>query len=182
MKSILKYTGLSRRVPTVPNRLSLVLVAPFLERFFQTLEMLDDNTFATVDQATRAVHLLQYLVSGQSDTAEHLLVFNKILCGLPINLPVPRSIELTQEEVELVNFLLQTVLQNWEIMKNSSVENLRGAFLLRDGRLVEEQGRWVLVVEAKSYDIVVDYLPWTISVLQLPWMEKRIEVDWKTKA
>ena len=42
----------------------LVLVAPFLKRFFQTLGMLEENTFASVDQATRAVHLLQYLIDA----------------------------------------------------------------------------------------------------------------------
>lgn len=160
----------------------LVILAPFLPRFFQQLGMVEDDFFITEADAERAVHLLQYLASGQQETEEHLLLFNKILCGLPPDTPVSSGIEITEEETSLAYSLLSSVLQNWEIMKNSSVENLRGAFLLRDGRLVEETDRWWLLVEPKSYDIIVDYLPWTISVIHLPWMEKRVEVEWKTKA
>ncbi len=157
----------------------LVLVAPFLNRYFQTLEMLVDRSFPDVQVADRAVHLLQYLASNQTENSEDLLVFNKILCGLPLETPVSAGIEITQEERDLSDFLLRSVLQNWDMMKNSSVENLQGAFLIREGRLVEEDDRWLLSVEAKPYDITLTTLPWTYTMVMLPWMSKRVEVDWK---
>lgn len=144
--------------------------------------MLDGNNFKDEDAAIRAVHLIQYITSAQTETPEHLLAFNKILCGLPLDVPVPLSVEMTEEEKELVAQLLNSVLANWEKMKNATVENLRGSFLLREGRLVEEPKRWRLTVEPKGYDIILDYLPLTISVIKLPWMKKGIEVDWRTKA
>lgn len=159
----------------------LVILSAFLPRYFTTLEMLDDKQFKSDEAARRAPLLLQYLATQQTETPEYLLVFNKILCGLSIHDPVPFSIELTDKEKELSKFLLNSVLQNWELMKNSSIENFRGAFLLREGRLVEENQRWMLHVEHKPYDVMLEHLPWTISMINLPWMKKRIEVEWRTQ-
>lgn len=159
----------------------LIILSPFLPRYFDTLGMLENKTFRNVEAATRAVHLLQYLASGQTETAEHLLVLNKILCGLQIASPIPLDIDITEEEIDLSASLLNAVLQNWEMMKNSSVENLRGSFLLREGRLLEEKDRWGLHVEHKPFDVVLSTLPWTISMVNFPWMQKRIDIEWQTK-
>ena len=77
--------------------------------------------------------------------------------------------------------MLNAVLQNWEMMKNSTVENLRGSFLLREGRLTVEADAWQLQVEPKAYDITLDYLPWSISTVRLPWMENSVLVDWRNR-
>ena len=74
--------------------------------------------------------------------------------------------------------MLNSVLQNWNMMKKSTVENLQGAFLMRDGILRETEDKWKLHVEKKAFDAVMSDLPWTISVIKLPWMHKRIEVEW----
>jgi len=163
------------------NNAGLIILSAFLPRYFTTLEMLEDKQFKSDEAAKRAVLLLQYLATKQTETPEHLLVFNKILCGLSIHDPVPFSIELTDSEKELSQFLLNSVLQNWEMMKNSSIENFCGAFLLREGRLIEENKRWTLHVEHKPYDMVLEHLPWTISMINLPWMNKRIDVEWRTQ-
>lgn len=165
---------------TVHNS-GLVILAPYLIRYFDTLHLLEKQAFIDAAAAERGVHLLQYMASRQTQTPEHLLVFNKILCGLPLHTPVSLGIDLTEEEEKLSAFLLNTVLQNWEIMRNSTVANLQGAFILRDGLLREKTDSWQLHIEKKSYDIVLDYLPWTVSMVKLPWMEKRIEVEWKKK-
>lgn len=159
----------------------LILLSPFLPRYFETLGMLENKTFRDVEAVTRAVHLLQYLATGQTETAEHFLVFNKILCDLPIESPIPLGIDITQEEIDLSASLLNAVLQNWEMMKNSSVENLCGSFILREGRLLEEKDRWDLHVEHQPFDVLLSSLPWTISMINLPWMQKRIDVEWQTK-
>jgi hypothetical protein len=164
------------------NNAGLVIVAPYLPRYFETLEMLDGQVFRDQAAAERAVHLLQYLASGQTETPEHLLVFNKILCGQPLDMPVPPGIALSETEADLSESMLNAVIQNWEIMKNSSIQNLQGTFLLREGRLEEEDERWMLHVDHKAYDITLEYLPWTIALIKLPWMEKRVDVEWKKNA
>ncbi len=159
----------------------LVILAAFLPRYFDTLGMLEDKQFKNDEMAARGVLLLQYLATGQSEIPEYHLVFNKILCGLNIDFSVPQSIELSDEEEKMSSLLHTSVLQNWEMMKNSSIENFRGAFLLREGSLGEEETTWVLQVEHKPYDIVLSSLPWTISMVNLPWMKKRVKVEWRTQ-
>ncbi len=159
----------------------LVILAPYLPYYFEQLGMLENRVFKDAAAAERGVHLLQYLATAQSEALEQHLVFNKILCGLPLESPVNRSIELSENEISISQSLLEAILQRWEIMKNSTVANLRGAFLLREGILLEQSDRWVLNVEDKAYDIVLEYLPWTISIIKLPWMDKRLEVVWKKK-
>ncbi|MGH1434790.1 MAG: contractile injection system tape measure protein [Lewinella sp.] len=162
------------------NNAGLVILAPYLPRFFEMLEMMEGNFFRTEGDAERAVHLLQYLATGQQETPEHLLVFNKILCGLPLDHPVPSFVEITESEASIVDSLLNGVLQNWDKMKDSTPENLRGSFLIRDGRLEEKGEHWALTVDSKAYDMLLNFLPWTISIVNLPCMKKRVEVDWKT--
>jgi Contractile injection system tape measure protein len=159
----------------------LVILAPYLPHYFEQLGMLENRVFKDAAAAERGVHLLQYLASRQSETPEQHLVFNKMLCGLPLESPVNAGIELSENEISISQSLLEAILQRWEIMKNSTVSNFCGAFLLREGILLEQHDRWVLHVENKAYDIVLEYLPWTISIIKLPWMDKRLEVVWKKK-
>lgn len=159
----------------------LVIFAPFFARYFGMLEMLEKRVFKNEKAATRAVHLLQYLVSQQSETPEHMLVFNKVLAGLPLSTPVPLAIDITEKEITTSNQLSNSVLANWTKMKNSTAKNLRATFIIRNGILTEEADKWTLKVESKPFDILLEFLPWTISVISLPWMDKRIEVEWKTR-
>lgn len=159
----------------------LVILAPFLNRYFTMLDMLDDNVFRSEDDAARATLLLEYLVSGRTEVEEHELIFNKILCGLEVTTSIPRAINLTEEEEEASRQLLNAVLQNWDKMSNSTVDNLRASFLLREGLLLEHDAHWSLQVEGAGFDILLSFLPWTISVISLPWVEKRLEVAWETR-
>lgn len=165
----------------VVQNAGLVLLAPFLPRLFTQLNLLENKAFADEQAALKSVHLLQYLATGQTETPEHSLVFNKVLCGLSLETPVPLSVDLSEAEKEMCMSLLNAVLSNWEKMKNSSVPNLRGAFLLREGHLREQEDRWLLYIEKKAYDIVLDYIPWTFSMVKLPWMDKQIDVEWTKK-
>lgn len=140
--------------------------------------MVVGEQFLDEETATRGVLLLEYLASGSTEVPEHQLVFNKVLCGLEISTPVPESIELTEEEIEVSRQMLDAVLQNWDKMSNSTVENLRGSFLLRNAMLLEED-TWSLQVESAGYDVILSFLPWTISIINLPWMSKRVETEWK---
>ncbi|MGB1243487.1 MAG: contractile injection system tape measure protein, partial [Chitinophagales bacterium] len=61
----------------------LVLIYPFLSRYFNYLGMLKENKFKDEETAHRGVLLLQFLATGFSESPEHELVLNKLLCGLP---------------------------------------------------------------------------------------------------
>lgn len=156
----------------------LVILAPFLPRYFDMLGMLENGVFKNPETAARGAMLLQYLASGETEAPEYLLAFNKVLCNLDIGYPIARTIVVTDHEEEASQQLLFAVLQNWEKMRSSTVENLRGSFILREGIIYQEDGHYVLKVEGKGYDILLSFLPWTISDIALPWMDYRLETVW----
>ncbi len=157
----------------------LSIISPFLPRYLDMLGMMENKKFKDEESAIRAVHLIQYIGTGQTETEEPLLVFNKILCGLPIETPIPRGIELTAQEVETTEQMLNAVLAHWKGIGTTTLEGLRGGFFIREGKLEwNEDAYWNLDVEKKSYDILMNSLPWSISIIQHPWMEHRIQVTW----
>ncbi len=158
----------------------LVIVAPFLPRYFDVLGMSTGESFKTEAMALRAVHLIQYAVTGMSETEEYLLVFNKILCGLPVDTPVPDGIELIENEIELTHSMLSGIVDNWQVIGNTTTEGFRDTFLNRAGKLEwQEEGYWNLYVEQRSYDLLLDSLPWAIATVKLPWMEHSVHVHWR---
>jgi len=165
--------------PQYIGNAGLVIFHPYLTRFFKMLNLVDKRDFKDQVSAHKAVYLLQYLVNKSIDVEEHELILNKIMCGIDINEPLLRGIEITEEEKETCESLIQGVIQNWTILKKSTNENFRASFLLRDGRLVLEPKGWKLKVEERGYDILVEKIPWSISTVMLPWMKKVIYVEWK---
>lgn len=158
----------------------LVICVYFLKPFFEGLGLLQDGHFKDKAAQYKAVHLSQFLVTGKGNPAEFVLLLNKVVCGVPSNEPVPRLLELTPEEREEAENLLQYVIKYWTILGNTSIEALRNTFLKRRGKLSYERSRssWLMQVEEKGYDICVEQLPWSISLVKLPWMKEPINVEW----
>jgi hypothetical protein len=156
----------------------LVLLHPFINRFFSMLKLVEKRKFISEEAKEKAVHILQYLIFEKSDMPEFELTLNKILCGIPPVMPVKSSVLLSPEEHDLSISLLKGVIENWAILKNSSVENLRASFLLRDGKLTKEPDGWRLRVEQKGFDVLLKQIPWSYSTVKLPWMNEVIHVDW----
>ncbi|OCX53153.1 hypothetical protein BEL04_02220 [Mucilaginibacter sp. PPCGB 2223] len=156
----------------------LVLLNPFIPTFFVRVGVMHGGKFVSDEARLRAVHLLQYLVDGTSNSPEHALVLNKILCNLPIEEPVPAEIVMTEAEKQVSQDLLKAVLNNWDKLKNSSVDALRGTFLIREGSLVFREDAWHLKVEQRGYDVLLQFLPWTIGMIRTPWMDKFLYVEW----
>ena len=156
----------------------IVIVWPYLDRFFKMLEMTEKGAFKTEEDAVRAVHLIQYLVTGSNETPEHELLLNKILCGIKLATPVPLQIELTDKEKETSDLMLKGVMQNWEKLKSSSIDAMREGFFVRQGFVEEKDDFWELEVEKKTIDILLKSLPWGFGTVKLPWMSKRMIVNW----
>ncbi|HEY0406181.1 MAG TPA: contractile injection system tape measure protein [Pyrinomonadaceae bacterium] len=165
------------------NNAGLVLTSPFLPHLFQTLNLLhrDENgsvRMRDVAALSRAVHLLQYLVDGTTNTPEPLLVLNKIMCGALTATPVELSIVLTEQERELCERLLKAMIANWPIISNTSVAGLRETFLQREGKLEHSSDGWRLRVQRKTLDVLVDQVPWSISIVYHNWMPQPLSVNW----
>ena len=140
--------------------------------------LVQNDAFIDSNSTERAIHLLQYLATGSKDFFEAELVFNKILCGRPIETPVSRFVELTAMEKNEARSLLQAVIEHWGALKNSSPEALQEAFLTRSGKLTDDMGIWQLKIESSGLDILLQQLPWSISTIKLPWMQTILFADW----
>ncbi|MGD9928922.1 MAG: contractile injection system tape measure protein [Mangrovibacterium sp.] len=161
------------------NNAGLVLLHPFLPFFFRGLHLLDErHRFKTQGDAFKAVHLLQFIVSGQDVAPEHELALNKILCGMDVDEPVPARCEFSDEEKEECLHLMETVLVRWAALKTENPEALRNTYLQREGLLKRSGQGWDLLVERNTFDVMLEKLPWPISIIKLPWNLQILHVEW----
>ncbi len=107
------------------------------------------------------------------------MVLAKILCGLHPAFPVNTTeFTITTEQIEEVNGVLNSIIEYWSVLKDTSVQGLQESFLLREGKVVYVNNQWLLIVEQKPYDMLLQQLPWNISMLQLPWMKDILITEW----
>ncbi len=157
------------------NNAGLVIVAAFLPAFFKKLGIATNNELT--DQH-KAACLIQFLASGKEQVAEFELGLARILSGFELDEPVNTLLKLSEEEKKEADELLHSVLEYWDILKNTSVESLRDSFLMRAGKLSFDGKEWLLQVEQKGYDVLLQNLPWNISMLKLPWMKYLLRTEW----
>lgn len=156
----------------------VILTWPYLTRLFQNLDYLENNVFRNSQCQQRAVHLLAYIASGREQCEEPELVMAKFLCDWPLQKPVIKDLVLTDKEKNEADQMLSSLIKNWAILKNTSLEGLRSSFFGREGKLFKEEEQWRMIVEQKSYDMLLDHLPYTVAIIKLPWMESVLKVDW----
>lgn len=162
----------------------LCLLAPWFVRLFAMLGYLDEERkmFRNTASKVRAVFLLQYIAYGEERKwREAELTFNRLLTALPGNVPLPRSVHLTDEERQTADSMVAGVKANWLQMSGTSVEGFRRSFLIREGRLEKEDERWLLTVEDKAYDVLLETIPWGFRQIRLPWLKKYVQVRWHEK-
>lgn len=157
----------------------LIILHPYLLYFFKELGLLENEDFKDQNARQTAIHLLHYLATGLDHPFEYDLLFEKYLCGLPIDEPVERFVELTPRMKEESDEMLKAVVHHWKILKGTSPDGLREGFLQRSGKLIIKSFQHRLIIENNSIDILLDHLPWGYSVVSLPWLEKILYVDWR---
>jgi hypothetical protein len=153
----------------------LVLLHPFLPRLFETVGLAEQDRLVEPD---RAACLLHFLATGEERAPEHALVLPKLLCGLPLEAPAAAAAELAQAERDEAIGLLEAVIGHWDALGSTSVDALRGTFLVRPGKLSRRGDEDVLQVEQRSFDILLDKLPWGVGAVRLPWMKRILWVEW----
>ena len=170
----------------VPNA-GLCLLALWLPRLFDMLGLLETGAngkkdFRDTDARIRAIFVLQRLVTDEKrEYKEQELAFNRILAACPFSVPLPKTLELTDTELQTVESMLAGVKSNWNKLKGTSVKGFQKSFIERPGKLEQREDKWVLYVEERSYDILLDSLPWSYRRIRLPWLKKRMDVVWRDK-
>jgi hypothetical protein len=176
LESKVEPSSLSKGI-SIPNA-GLVILNTYFKMLFERLEIISDNKFVSIEDQLKAVHYLQFIVTGYTKTEEHLLVLNKVLCGLDPTFPIKEEIEMSDNEKELINGMISSSITHWSSLGGSSIDGFRGNWLVRDGVLREEEDRWMLIVEKRSYDILMHKSPFSFSIIKLPWMKKPMHIQW----
>lgn len=159
----------------------LVLLQDWFRPLFTRLGLVAGERFVSAHAQRRAVHYLQFLATGHTETPEHLLLLNKLLCGLAWHAPVEAGIDMSADDRALCESLLEAAIGYWRAAGSSSINGFRGNWLVRGGSLSEGGERWNLVVEERrAYDVLLARSPFTYSFIKLPWMEKAVYVTWPT--
>lgn len=171
----------AQRNVTIPMRIDnagLVILQSFIGALFSRLGLTENDRFVSEVAQRRAVHYLQFLVTGCRQTQESHLMLNKLLCGLELDVPVELEVEISTVEVEVSLSLLNSVIGYWSAIGSSSIDGFRGNWLVRDGSLTHAKDHWDLIVDRRAYDLLLSRAPFSYSVIKLPWMEKAIYVTW----
>ena len=159
----------------------LILLHVYLPALFKELDCWDGSGFRE-DVQQRIILLIQNMISPADLFPEYHLLLNKLLCGYPAKGHLPLCLEDgAAREQEQVSTLLHRLRQDWTLNGapvSPTVENLRDAFLQRQGKLIRRETDWLLQVEQKAYDLVLNSLPWNIRTIRLPWMEETLWVEW----
>ena len=157
----------------------LVILAPFLSRFLLGRGIEVDDRRIKHAHLPKAAALLYALVRGNDECREYDLGFIKFLLGIDFDSPllvVPG--ELSQDDFEEVENLINTVIGHWTAVGNLSLGGFRRSFLERTAVLTEESNGWNLSIERAGHDVLIDRLPWALQMVHLPWMQKPINVNW----
>lgn len=162
----------------------LCLLAPWFPKLFELLGYLneDKKDFKDTASKVRAVFLLQYLTcSEEKKYRETELAFNRLLVSLPMHIPLPESLDLTDKEKQTAESLLGAVKASWQAMDGTSVKGFQVTFILRTGRLEQQEEKWLLTVDNKTIDILLDTVRWGFKQIRFPWLKKYVQVVWNEK-
>ncbi len=156
----------------------LILLHPFIKNFFKRLDLLGANGWVKPDKLDIAVQSLHYLATGNENFFEGNIIFEKYLCGVLLKIPIPIESQLTENIKDETKILLKEVIKNWPALKNTSPDGLRQMFINRDGKLIQKENNYKLIIERKAQDVLLDKLNWNISIVKFPWNKELLFVEW----
>jgi len=143
--------------------------------------LVQNRQFTDLNKSIEGAFLLHYLIYETTEAEEHQLLLNRILCNIPLDTVLPKSIEPKKQWPELCEGLVTAVIQHWSTLGNTTSESLINTFVRRKGSLrydIEEG--WSLHIPTEPYDMLLQTLPWAISNIHLPWMLEPVRIDWKS--
>ena len=170
-------------VGNFPNKITLqnagiVLISPYFKHFFQELQLIENQIFISKKSQYKAIHLIKYLATGKTEFDEFDLTLEKLICGISLDEPVPRKVEFLEHEISEADELLKSVIEHWQVLKNSSSDALRNTFFQREGILQKNEFGWQINIERKTQDILLDSIPWGFSMIVPSWNNYIIAVEW----
>lgn len=158
----------------------IILLHHWLPPLFTQLEWTTDGKkFVNAACRKKAIMLLHYIATGETEAEEFELMLPKLLCGWPLKKPLDTKLAPTDVAIEEAEGLIENAISYWKALKNISADGLREGFLQRPGRLITGTDKHQLQMEADTIDILLDRLPWNISIIKLKWMKIPLHVQWR---
>ena len=87
--------------------------------------MIEEKEFISNEAHQKALYLLHYLATGRMVPEEHELTIAKVLCAYGFDEAVSKDIELNNTEISEADDLIEAVVSQWTILKNTSPDGLR---------------------------------------------------------
>ncbi len=156
----------------------LVILWPFISGFFSNMKWVIDNKWQSNTAQQTAVIALQYIATGKDEIMEHECMLSKILCGMHYSDYVDTEIALDESIKSEAENMIGAAINRWSVMKGTSLNGFRTSFFNREGKLIDNESNWNLMIKRESFDVLLDKLPWPISVVKTVWMDKPIYVEW----
>lgn len=159
----------------------LVLFHPYYKLLFSRLQLLTAENELQPDQLGRARCVLAAL-AGEAAAAAPLDPLARVLLGLPDDATPPPLVPLTEDEEQLIEGLIRSVIAQWSTLGQTSPAGLQEAFIRRGGQLWVDATGAHLRVDPGPFDVLLDSLPWSLdTVVALPWMPVPCHVMWRTQ-
>ncbi len=156
----------------------LVLLVPFLHRFFENAGLTHEDEFVSGRHRMRAAFLLHRIAEPSGAFHEDVLLLNKLLCGIPASASVDIHQKLLHRERQEIADLLGSVIAHWKALKNTTSAGFRDAFLRRKGTIEKSGADYLVRVETLPHDILMSSLPWSIGMTRFPWNDYTVHAEW----
>lgn len=154
----------------------LIILHPFLKEMLKSCDLMDDNN--TLLNKELAAHILHYAATKRENDYEHLMLFEKFLCGIPLQQSIQKEVKIDDKHKQQVEEMLDSAVFHWSALKNTSTAVLRSEFLQREGKLDWSESNPKLTIERKTQDLLLEKIPWNISIVKIPWIQKLIYTQW----
>ncbi len=103
------------------------MLYPFLPVLFDRL--LVTNEHKQIEDITKALSLIHYLLYAEKDYSDASMVLPKILCGIPYNDPIAVAHPVNGDEQKECEELLLSVIEYWDALKSTSITGLLETFV-----------------------------------------------------
>lgn len=153
----------------------LIVLHPFLKELLKSCSLIEDNKILDKELAA---HLLHYAATKKENDYEHAMLFEKFLCGIPLQQSIQKEIKIEDQHKQQVEEMLLSVVEHWTALKNTSTDVVRTEFIQREGKLDWSESNPKLTIERKTQDFLLEKIPWNITIIKIPWIENLIYTQW----
>lgn len=153
----------------------IIFLHPYLKILFEKENLIINNVFINRSAKVKALQLLYYLATFKTECIEEAeLAFFKIILEIPEYTFIHFPKALTVNEKEDCRELLDSIIENWTVLKKTGPESVQNQFLKRKGIVKIAEKSLEIHLEKSGVDILLEHFPYNYGIVKLPWFQKII--------